>query len=88
MTDPTESYKKVVDAAEKTAEGIFGRAEALFPTHGRDASLMSAEEERRDYQTARGVPDGLRVRLREMRQGFGLRRAAFDFIKWDKKNRD
>jgi hypothetical protein len=31
MTDPTDNYKKVVDAAEKTAEGIFGRAEALFP---------------------------------------------------------
>ena len=88
MSDPTEIYKPIVDAAEKTADGIFGRAEALFPTHSRDAVKLSREEQRRDYQTAKGVPDGMRMRLREGRQMFGLKRAVFDFIKWDKENRD
>ncbi len=88
MKDPTERYKEIVDEAEQQAEGIFGRAEALFPTHSREATIASPEEERRDYQMAKGVPDGLRMRLREKRQQFGLRRAAFDFIKWDKRNRD
>lgn len=94
MKDPTEIYKPIVDAAEKTAEGIFGRAEALFPTHERDASLMSAEEERRDYQMARDtpatsdMPDGMSLRLREMKQKFGLKRAWKYFADWDRKNRD
>ena len=88
MKDPTESYKKIVDEAEKQAEDIFGRAEALFPTHSRDATKMSREEQHRDYQMARAEPDGMRMRLREGRQQFGLKRAVFDFIKWDKENRD
>ena len=88
MKDPTERYKEIVDEAEQQADGIFGRAEALFPTHSRDATKMSRDEQRRDYQTARAVPDGMRMRLREGRQQFGLKRAVFDFIKWDKENRD
>lgn len=95
MSDPTESYTKIVDAAEKQAEGIFGRAEALFPTHSRDAVKLTREEQRRDYRMAlqaslvdRDAPDGLRGRLRGGRQQFGLKRAAFDFIKWDRENRD
>jgi hypothetical protein len=88
MTDPTDNYKKVVDAAEKTAEGIFGRAEALFPMHERGATKLSREEEQRDYQMSKATPDGMRMRLREMRQKFGLARAWKYFAEWDKKNRD
>lgn len=87
MTDPTEIYKPIVDAAEKQAEGIFGRAEALFPTHSRKATKLSREEQHQDYLMAKDTPDGMRMRLREMRQQFGLKRAAFYFMQWDKEFR-
>lgn len=87
MTDPTENYKKIVDAAEQRAEGIYTRAEALAPLYPRSAEDLSREEQHRDYQTAKVVPDGMRVQLREWRQQYGLDEALLAFMKWDKENR-
>lgn len=87
MTDPTEGYNRIVNAAEKRAERIFERAEALAPTYPRNAEELSREEQHRDYLTTKAAPDGPRMRLREWRQQFGLAQAAFMFIKWDKENR-
>ena len=87
MKDPTEHYKAIVDRAEKRAEAIIGRAEALTPTHSRKAEKLSREEQHRNYTLARGTPDGMRMQLREWRQQYGLKRATEMLIEWDKEFR-
>ena len=88
MKDPTEHYKGIVDRAEKRADGIIGHAEELTPTHPRNAPKLSREEQQRDYLLAQSTPDGMRLRLREWRQKFGLKQAADMFIQWDRTFRD
>ena len=88
MSNPTDRYAGIADRAEQRAQQIVERAEALFPTHGRRDEELSPDEQRRDYQLARSAPDGMRMRLREWRQKFGLKRAITEFRAWDKKFRD
>ena len=88
MKDPTEHYKAIVDRAEKRADGIIGRAEELTPTHSRNAPKLSHEEQRQDYLLAQSTPDGMRLRLREWRQAYGLKQAAEMFLEWDREFRD
>ena len=88
MTDPTERYAGIVDRAEKRAQQIVERAEALFPSHGRREEEISPEDQRRNYLLARSTPDGMTMWLREWHQKFGLRKAIKIFKAWDKKFRD
>lgn len=88
MTDPTEHYKAIVDRAEKRADAIIGHAEEITPTHSRNAPKLSREEQQRDYLLAQSSPDGMRLRLREWRQKFGLKQAAEMFLEWDREFRD
>ena len=88
MTGPTERYVGIVDRAENRAQQIVERAEALFPAYGRKDEELSPDEQRRDYLLAQSTPDGMRMRLREWRQKYGLKRAIQEFQAWDKKFRD
>ena len=88
MSDPTERYTGITDRAEARATQIVKQAESLFPTHGRRDEELSPDDQRRDYLLARSTPDGMRMRLREWRQKFGLKRAIKEYIAWDRKFRD
>lgn len=87
MSDPTKRYEGIVHRAEARAKQITVRAEALFPSHGRKDREMSPDDQRQDYLLAQGSPDGMRMRLREWRQKYGLKRAIQEFVAWDKKFR-
>ena len=87
MKDQTEHYKGIVDRGEKRADAIIGRAEALTPTHSRTAEKMTHDEQRQDYLLQRSTPDGMRLRLREWRQAYGLKQAMEMFIEWDREFR-
>lgn len=88
MSDPTDRYTGITDRAEAKAQQIVERAEALFPTHGRRDEELSPDDQRRDYLLAQSTPDGMRMKLREWRQKYGLKKAIQEFVAWDKKFRD
>lgn len=88
MSDPADRYAGIADRAEARAKQIVERAEALFPTHGRRDEEISPDDQRRDYLLAQSTPDGMRMKLREWRQKYGLKRAIQEFVAWDKKFRD
>lgn len=85
MKDPTQHYKDIVDRAEKRADAIIGHAEALTPTHSRRDEKLSREEQRQDYLLAQSTPDGMRLKLRQWRQAYGLKQAVEMFMKWDRE---
>ncbi len=79
-------YGKLVNEEEDRIQRLAAEAEELLPTHSRQATKMTREEERQDYLTALGTPGGVQQRLKEWREQFGLVRAVDYLLDWSKDN--
>lgn len=86
MADPTERYNKLVEEENKRLQRLTRESSALIPRYSPKHEKLSHEEEKQDYLTTKGTPEGLRMRLREGKEQFGLVQATGDFVDWVIRN--
>ena len=86
MVDSTEHAAKLVNDEEERMHRLVDEAEKQLPTHSRQATKMTREEQRQDYQTTKYTPGALQQRLREMKEQFGLVRAVDYLLDWSRDN--
>jgi len=86
LSDPTERYIKLTEAAQQDVERLGEAVEKEMPQYSRSAKELAPEEQHRDYVTTMNTPDGPKLLLQEWKEKYGLVRAVNMLLDWSKEN--
>ncbi len=84
--DRTEHLNKMVNEEEKRIQRLAAEAEEELPTHSRQATKMTREEEKQNYLQTKYTPGGFGAQLKEWKAQFGLVRAVDYLLDWSRDN--